>query len=70
MAVKSKINRDIAKDMATPRDDSGKLRRYVRADKVNAMKAKGWKEIVEPKDKHGRKLDVRTNMSDLILMEK
>jgi len=66
----SKINRDIVKDMTTPRKKSSKLRRYVRSDKVDVMKAKGWKEVKEPKDDHGRKLGVITNMSDLILMEK
>ena len=48
----------------------GKDQRLVATRNVDAMKLKGWKAVVAPKDKHDRVLGVRVNVSDVILMEK
>ena len=44
--------------------------RYVALRNVDKMKLNGWKEVSILKNKHDRVLGVKTNTSDLTLMEK
>ncbi len=65
--VKTMINPKEKEEIKPKKEKKEKVQRYVRIDKVKAMESKGWKVIEEKSEK---KLGVRTNASDLILMEK
>lgn len=71
VSSKKKVDTVIAKDLTGKKPIKKKVDRvrYARPENVKKLEAKGWKVVNEEKDKHGRKLGVRTTTSDLILME-
>ena len=70
--VKNKsINIFNKKEVIVPKKvEEKKVQRYVSLRNIDKMKKQGWKEVSLKKDKHDRVLGVKTNSSDLILMEK
>ena len=59
----------VVKDLSKKKKDNDN-QRYVRVDRVEEMKKKGWKKVGDGKDAKGKILDVKTQISDLVLMTK
>ena len=70
MATKKikEVNKPVAKAVLA---GTGKpQQRFVAKRNIAKMKDKGWKEVGDGKDKHGRALGIRSESTDLVLMEK